>query len=62
MMYLYNPKGDKVSISSSQRKSLLEQGWTITLKTKSKPVVEESSVIEDKPKRGRKPSVQTSEE
>ena len=62
-MFLYNPNGDKVSVTSSQRKSLLAQGWTAEPKQeKVTPIVEEIPVVEDKPKRGRKPAVQTSEE
>lgn len=61
MMFLYNPNGDKVSVTSSQRKRLLTQGWTAQPK-QEQIVVEEAPVLEDKPKRGRKPAVQTSEE
>ena len=62
-MFLYNPNGDKVSVTSSQRKRLLTQGWTAQPKQKEEaPVVETAPVVEDKPKRGRKPAVQTSEE
>ena len=64
-MYLYNPQGEKVAVNSSQRKQLLQQGWSITLETKQEPVkeevVEEIVVEEVKPKRGRKPAIPSEE-
>lgn len=61
MMYLYNPQGEKVAVNSSQRKQLLQQGWSITLETKQEPVKEEVVVEEAKPKRGRKPAIPSEE-
>jgi hypothetical protein len=61
MMYLYNPQGEKVAVNSSQRKQLLQQGWSITLETKQEPVKEEVVVEEVKPKRGRKPAIPSEE-
>jgi len=60
-MYLYNPQGEKVAVNSSQRKQLLQQGWSITLETKQEPVKEEVVVEEVKPKRGRKPAIPSEE-
>jgi hypothetical protein len=61
MMYLYNPQGEKVAVNSSQRKQLLQQGWSITVETKQEPVKEEIVVEEVKPKRGRKPAIPSEE-
>ena len=61
MMYLYNPQGEKVAVNSSQRKQLLQQGWSITLETKQEPVKEEVVDEEVKPKRGRKPAIPSEE-